>query len=181
MGLGAMGYLKVVAFRGMRMQTLTIRKIFRLRVMAMGALVALLPLFGGMARAADELAPGYAECIGKVESFEDELACNEKAHRHQSARLEAAYKKARKLCGEADGLQCRNELKKLELAWLDFTKRTYAYLLNEGIFGPYEYENPEAGGQIPRAKAAAEEFAAQETKRQADRLEYFCKLWERWQ
>lgn len=137
----------------------------------------------------EELAPGYNECMKKIETFEDETRCAEKAHMYQSGRLAEVYKKTRALCNRKETAkeiqQCKDELKKLELAWLEFQNRTYVYLLNEGIFGPYEYSEKAVKeayeDQIPRAKRNAEGFAARETKRQADRMELFYKLWERWQ
>lgn len=137
----------------------------------------------------EELSPGYNECIRKGGSSEDEALCNEKAHLYQSGRLTETYKKARNLCEKLESAaeinKCKEELKKLELSWLDFQQRTYVYLLNEGLFGPYKYKDKDVkemyADQIPRAKNSAERFAARETKRQADRMDLFYKLWLRWQ
>lgn len=78
----------------------------------------------------DELAPGFDACMDRAASasYDDGADCYKKAGDYQARRLEAAYKKARKLCDQGDNpAQCKNELKKLELAWLDFQSRVYTF------------------------------------------------------
>lgn len=130
----------------------------------------------------EELAPGYDECMKKVESFADEVECNIAAKKYQAKRLEENYTRARKLCDKAENPKlCKSELKKLELAWLDFENRVYSYLFNGGIFGPYQYKDYNSDDTIPREQRNAEHFEAVETKRQADRMDLFYRLYERWQ
>lgn len=155
----------------------------------LGALMILLCLCAPCLSATEELAPGFDQCMKNAESFEEEAVCYKRAASYQAERLDKFYKQARSLCGKIENQgeikKCREELKNLELAWLDFQNRTYVYLLNEGIFGPYNYKDKAVreayADAIPRAKKYAASFEAHETKRQADRLELFYKLWERWQ
>ena len=163
---------------------LDLTKIIKFTALQLFLLAIISAAYASAATGEEELAPGFNACMERAAnaSFDDEADCYKKAGEYQSRRLEAAYKKARKLCDQGENpALCKNELKKMELAWLDFQSRVYTYLLNEGIFGPYNYDNPDVADAIGRAKLYADSFEARETKRQADRLELFYKLWERWQ
>lgn len=109
--------------------------------------------------AEEELAPGYNACTEKAYSTADMIECVTNAYQYWDKKLNENYKKAQETCKGAEKPdECSKKLLKAERLWVQ-----YRDAMADVIF------DLEGGGSLSRL--AADNFSAEETKKQANLLD----------
>ena len=108
---------------------------------------------------AEELAPGFAQCMEKAESTSDSIECLTGAYKHWDKILNENFKKAKEACKDSEQAEkCEKDLMKAQRLWIQYKEAMFPVI--DALHG---------GGSM--ARMLADEFAASETKKQAQLLQ----------
>lgn len=104
---------------------------------------------------AEDLAPGYNECVEKAQSTADNLDCLNKAYDYWDKILNENFNVAREACSEAEKpKKCSEDLLKAQRLWIQY-KEAMAPVISE----------LNGGGSLSRI--LADTFVVRETRKQA--------------
>lgn len=109
--------------------------------------------------AEEELAPGFSQCMEKAESTAASIECLTAAYKHWDKILNENFKKAKAACKDSEHSEkCDKDLMKAQKFWIQYKEAMFPVI-----------EELHGGGSMSRMMA--DEFAASETKKQAQLLQ----------
>ncbi len=121
-----------------------------------GLLAAVLVAPSAVLATEEELAPGFNACMQRGYSTANMVECYNSAYEYWDKILNKNYKKAMKNCDEDGTPECKANLKKAQIAWIQYKEIMSAFISSS------------SDGTISRVNTIS--FLAEETKKQAKLL-----------
>lgn len=126
------------------------------KLVACGLLAAVLAAPSAVLAAEEELAPGFNACMQRGYSTANMVECYNSAYEYWDKILNRNYKKAMKNCDEDGTPECKANLKKAQIAWIQYKESMSDFISSS------------SDGTISRVNTIS--FLAEETKKQAKLL-----------